>query len=365
MIDCFNTTGASVNIVNNNSGCNGLPNNYIFYCNPLVVVPGQTVTCNLKSGLNFSQGFAIFIDWNQDNIFQLTSERVAFVATAPPAATWTSCKFIVPLTQANGIYRMRVRSSYSASGNTIDPCTNHSFGECEDYSVYIGITPPGSPPVSISATQTYICPGDSVSISASGATSYTWFPGALTGSNIVVTPTTNTMYHVIGDSSGMCPSLQSVYINVSSSVAAYTTNTLLCSGNSATLTASGAASYSWSTGSSANTIVVTPSSTTTYTLYGTSGSCNMMSTFTQSVSTCTSLEELSQSKPFEVFPNPFSDELIIHSSQILEVRLYNTLGQLIIERSVFGEELLNTTDFPPGLYYLMIHDGSPVKIIKN
>jgi hypothetical protein len=55
---------------------------------------------------------------------------------------------------------------------------------------------------------------------------------------------------------------------------------VLCSGNSATLTASGASTYSWSTGATTSQIVVTPTSNTTYTLVGSNGVCNVSRTIT-------------------------------------------------------------------------------------
>lgn len=51
-------------------------------------------------------------------------------------------------------------------------------------------------------------------------------------------------------------------------------NATICAGQSTTLTATGASSYSWSTGSTAPSIVVSPSSTTTYTVGGSNiGTC--------------------------------------------------------------------------------------------
>ena len=53
-----------------------------------------------------------------------------------------------------------------------------------------------------------------------------------------------------------------------------TTNTVICNGQSATLSASGVSTYSWSTGSTGNSIVVSPSSTTSYTVGGSNiGTC--------------------------------------------------------------------------------------------
>lgn len=64
------------------------------------------------------------------------------------------------------------------------------------------------------------------------------------------------------------------------------TNTI-CSGSSTTLTVSGATTYSWNTGATTNTIVVTPSSTTTYTATGISGTCYGTNTITVTVETLT------------------------------------------------------------------------------
>ncbi len=48
----------------------------------------------------------------------------------------------------------------------------------------------------------------------------------------------------------------------------------LCSGHTTTLTASGATSYTWSTGDNSSSIIVTPSVNTTYTVTGISGVCS-------------------------------------------------------------------------------------------
>src|ERR1044072_3921483 len=65
-IDNFSTTGGNTNIYNLSSGCNGQPNNCMFYCNHyLAVSPGQTIVCTIQSGITFAQGFALWVDWDQ------------------------------------------------------------------------------------------------------------------------------------------------------------------------------------------------------------------------------------------------------------------------------------------------------------
>ncbi len=145
-INSFNTTGAVNNIVNNNSGCNsqnfpgiGVRNYFNHGCNFILRVnPGQNITCNVQSGNVYSQGFAIFVDWNQDGTFINGAPEKVAVTPSGPAGVFMATNFIVPAAQANGNYRMRVRAAYATSGAGIDPCTQYGYGETEDYTLIVG-----------------------------------------------------------------------------------------------------------------------------------------------------------------------------------------------------------------------------------
>ncbi len=76
---------------------------------------------------------------------------------------------------------------------------------------------------------------------------------------------------------------QSVTINAKPSVSIYASSYSICSGSSSTLTASGASSYSWSTGASTVAITVNPSSSTTYTVTGTTNGCSATASATITV----------------------------------------------------------------------------------
>ena len=128
------------------------------------------------------------------------------------------------------------------------------------------------------------CAGQSVTISAIGATSwntYTWSQGSSNSNSIVVTPTASTVYSLFYASNyGYCLTEQATVTiagNINVNVSA--TNNSVCPGGSTTLTATGPAnSYTWSNSSSiSNSIVVSPSSATIYTVTastgGTASSC--------------------------------------------------------------------------------------------
>lgn len=101
-----------------------------------------------------------------------------------------------------------------------------------------------------------------------------------TGPSVTASPTSNTTYNVTVVESGTgCQSSQSVSVTMNSSLNLNVTSaTSVCPGGSATLSASGATSYSWYPATGLNTtsgsnVIASPSQTTTYGVIGTSGTC--------------------------------------------------------------------------------------------
>ena len=91
-----------------------------------------------------------------------------------------------------------------------------------------------------------------------GIASYSWSPAtgltSTTIANPVATPTVNTTYTVVVTDNSGCSSTDSVAITVSPlPVAPTASNTSVCSGNAATLTASGAGTLGWYTASTGGT----------------------------------------------------------------------------------------------------------------
>lgn len=132
-----------------------------------------------------------------------------------------------------------------------------------------------------------ICAGNSLLLQASGALNYTWFPGSSITSSISVTPSVNTTYTVLGsNSSSGCTNtaIYSVLVNPKPSVN-ITGNAIVCNGVSTNLTANGASSYLWSSGSTLSSIVVTPSTTSIYSVIGTNAvtNCTNSAVYTVSV----------------------------------------------------------------------------------
>ena len=108
-----------------------------------------------------------------------------------------------------------------------------------------------------------ISPGQTVNLTAVGATSYSWSNGE-TGETITVTPTQTTTYTVIGTSNG-CSAEDEVTVFVVGNVAANISGSnAICQGDSTTLSASGGDNFLWNTGETTPSITVNPNQTTTY-----------------------------------------------------------------------------------------------------
>ncbi len=130
-----------------------------------------------------------------------------------------------------------------------------------------------------------VCPGNNATLTASGASSYTWNTGS-NSSSITVSPTVTTVYSVAGyggNPSLPCGAVKTVSIGPSVNMVV-NGNSNICLGSSTTFTASGASTYSWNTGPTTNTINVMPSTNTSYYLTGSaSGSCTASQTINVAV----------------------------------------------------------------------------------
>lgn len=115
-----------------------------------------------------------------------------------------------------------------------------------------------------------LCEGMTTKLFASGVSSSTirWYDGT-TGSNTITRkPTQDTTYWVDGESNG-CPAHAEISVKVwptpSISVSGITS---VCPGDSTTLTVSGADHYKWGNGEVGESIVIHPTTSTTYMIYG-------------------------------------------------------------------------------------------------
>lgn len=214
--------------------------------------------------------------------------------------------------------------------------------------------------------------------SVPNATSYVWtLPGGWSGSsstnNIVGTPGNSGMITVAASNScGLSPA-QNIFVTINPlpSVNAVSSTTLLCVGQSATLNASGANSYTWNPGGAGSSIVISPSSTTSYTLTGVDGNgCSNSFVFTQNVSACTSIGSVTTLNDYiSIFPNPFNENIILLSNiencENCIIEIYNTLGSLIHKSNITKEKTeINLSQQCSGVYFIKVSDNKGTIIKK-
>lgn len=141
------------------------------------------------------------------------------------------------------------------------------------------ITPVAIPTVTVN--DTILCAGNTGILYAAGASTYSWSSGS-TSNSITINPTTTTNYTVIG-SVGTCTNSAVSTVTVIGQALVVTGNNSICNGQSSILSATGGSLYTWSTGTTTPTIIVTPSVTSSYTVTSVAASCTNSSVYTVSV----------------------------------------------------------------------------------
>lgn len=137
------------------------------------------------------------------------------------------------------------------------------------------------------------CAGTTVNYTntSSSATSYTWtFQGGNPATSSATNPSVSyamagvySTTLVASGSNGTNSVVNTITINAVPVLSTNAVPPAICAGNNTSITASGAISYTWSTGSNSNPLVISPASTSIITLTGSNGFCSANSSVTISV----------------------------------------------------------------------------------
>ena len=126
-----------------------------------------------------------------------------------------------------------------------------------------------------------ICPGEKVTLTASGGSKYEWSNGATT-KTITVAPSKTTTYSV-KVSDGKLSDKDEVTVNVESVSANAGKDVVITEGQRVTLTATGGDKYEWSTGELLQSITVSPKKTKVYSVKVSKGGCEVTDEVTVTV----------------------------------------------------------------------------------
>jgi gliding motility-associated-like protein len=230
-----------------------------------------TVTVNAKPVVSAGTDNKLCLGSN----VQLHASGAATYQWSP--ATGLSCT-----TCANPTATPGATTTYTLIGTTTNGCS-----DTDEVTVVVNPLPV------ISVADDTICAGSSVTMAATGATTYDWSPSTGLSCNncasTVASPSATTTYTITGtDVNGCIASTQAtITVNPLPAVDAGT-DTAICEGVSAQLQATGATTYIWSPDSTlscttcANPIAA-PATTTTYVVTGMTNGCSKTDTVTVTV----------------------------------------------------------------------------------
>ncbi len=234
-----------------------------------------------------------------------------------------------------------------------------------------------------------VCAGFNSTITASGATGYTWtgttFTGSISQSSVAVG---SGSYMVVGGNGG-CNDTARVFIGIAPGftpiVSASRSAICINDGDSlepVTLIASGALNYTWTpynpgqmSFSLGATTAVSPTASTCYTVTGSNSNCIGTQIICVNVLACTALEEINDTFVISIFPNPVQDKLLFHTltAGALTIKITNVAGQLIFEKRIHDSEAreqeISMENFTSGIYFVYINktgqSSRPVRVIKK
>ncbi|HRD37491.1 MAG TPA: T9SS type A sorting domain-containing protein, partial [Bacteroidia bacterium] len=149
-----------------------------------------------------------------------------------------------------------------------------------------------------------------------------------------------------------------VTVGLVSSPTVAATGFSICAGQTNSVIATGATTYSWNTGATTQAISVTPSVTTTYTVTGTTGACSNMATATVTVNTCTGLNEIASDFDFKLFPNPANHFVTVVLTELYSdtyFELYDLNGKLILKEILSNNQTtISTKEIASGAYLFKV-----------
>lgn len=207
------------------------------------------------------------------NTPQITLNASASVIPAGSTIAWTTtgggnivsgANTLTPVVNAGGVYTLTV-SNVNQPGNL----------NCS-YTSNVTVTQNTTLPVAtLTSTVQQICPGESVTLTASGGATYNWTTLTGNGNTQVVSPANTTVYQVYAVGANGCVSANpaTITIVVGPPVAILAASkSKICAGESVTLTATGGVTYEWvGLPGNGSTQVVSPTATTTYSVFALGG----------------------------------------------------------------------------------------------
>jgi hypothetical protein len=202
-----------------------------------------------------------------------------------------------------------------------------------------------------------ICVGDVFAISPQGASAY-----SVSGGSFLVAPLASSTYTIIGKSVAGCvdTAFCHVVVNALPKLSATAIPSLLCIGESATIFASGALTYSLNSFARVFPFVIYPPYSYNYYITGTDlRGCTGTATISIQVYECTGIDKPGNvNKGIMIYPNPSNGIVNIEVGEKTHFLIYDTWGRLIREETITDLRQVRIDDYANGIYFLVFHTSA-------
>ncbi len=372
---------------------------------PTVVTPGGTftaspggITINPMTGeidLAMSTPGTYTITYQTGGACPDISTQTVTLTTNPSAvfsySSASVCQNAANLTPSFGTGASAGTFSATPSGLTINPSTGvvnisasipgtytitnniPASGSCPAASHSEALTINALPSVVVSPSSPSFCSGGSVSITASGANTYTWSPAtglsSTSGATVTANPASTTTYTVTGTDANNCSNTANVTVTVNSNPTVtfnLTTNNVCVNAASITLSGGSPAGGTYSgTGVSGGQFNPSVAGVGTHTItysFTNSNGCTGSATQTITVNACTGIIEESIANSLIIAPNPAREQLLISfnnaNSNNVRVNIIAADGKLVYSENAAAAsqyvKYIDVSTFAKGLYFIQI-----------
>jgi hypothetical protein len=329
----FDPTSGTANLT-----ASGLNDAFVWRCD----TSGAYIWAGRIGGQNYDLGTAIFSDGSQNLYLTGYYQSSSDMDPTP------------------GSYTMTAQASADAFVIKLGPCIS-----------------PAAPVASTPTANLTFCANKNTTLSVSSSNPVNWYSTQMsttsigTGTSYITPALSAGTYSYYADATTCAASVNRamivVTVNPLPSLAVVSSETMLCLGGTATITVSGASSYTWDSGATGNSFTTSPTVNTTYTVTGLDANgCMNTSQFPQNVVDCTTLglKHTSDGNVVSVYPSPCQGGFTLQSAQAGRVRIFDSLGRLVLTRDVHaGQTRIDLGGQPAGVYYIQHRENSIIKLI--
>ncbi len=305
-------------------------------------------------------------------------QTINFTGSAGVTYTWTGPSSFTMMVQNPTIPSAALSNAgtYTCSVTDANGCKNSVTTN-----VFVN-SPPAAPSL---GSNSPVCAGQNLNLvcGPTAAVTFMWsgpcgFTSATQNPTIPnVTTCSGGIYTCTITSASGCTNSASTSVSITPSPVINVTSNpgSICVGQSSTLTASGASTYTFNPGgTTTNPLVVSPTVTANYTVSGTASGCTVSVPITVTVSTCVGIETNSTgSGAISVYPNPTQNNITINFGKPSsgKVVVYDAIGQEVMSKNLNEVDAvsLDLSAYSKGIYFVHIKQGglkeSIVKVIRD